>query len=358
MLGEAVTTIALSLSIATRPALVAAVLSVVLGGVSTVSASSVAVLAPRAGQSLPAAVLTRWTAFQVPDGQTALRYTLGPDGAIWFTVPAAQKIGRITTAGTITEFSAGGEPVDISAGPDGALWFTDVLATTDDIGRLTTDGRLTLYPLHSAYARPVGLVVGADANLYFGQGARIHRMNLHGGEYWYPAVPGMARLGGIAELGIGGDGALWFTGGVGQTRHYLYRMTLGGSLSSYPAGEGAGYRHLVIAGPDGSEWVTGRVDHLERADQSASFGLPAALSSIIAGSDGAFWMTRTSPSGVSQLIRVTIQGVITFRSAAVAEYFGPLQHMLIEGPDGNFWMSGSHGDVLRFKAKLPSALTA
>ena len=57
------------------------------------------------------------------------RITAGPDGNLWFTepVPFDRRIGRITTAGAITEFQLadGSEPRDIVAGPDGNLWFTD-----------------------------------------------------------------------------------------------------------------------------------------------------------------------------------------------------------------------------------------
>jgi virginiamycin B lyase len=49
------------------------------------------------------------------------------------------RIGRITTAGVITEFAlptAGSDPFDIAAGPDGALWFTQ--QDGNRIGRITT----------------------------------------------------------------------------------------------------------------------------------------------------------------------------------------------------------------------------
>src|SRR5215472_14295754 len=56
----------------------------------------------------------------------------GPDGALWFTEGGVSKIGRITTSGSFTEFpiptalisSLGLAPTAIAAGPDGALWFT------------------------------------------------------------------------------------------------------------------------------------------------------------------------------------------------------------------------------------------
>jgi virginiamycin B lyase len=64
--------------------------------------------------------------------------TAGPGGALWFTEFAGNKIGRITTAGTVTEFTLptpNGSPQGITAGPGGTLWFTEV--TGNKIGRLT-----------------------------------------------------------------------------------------------------------------------------------------------------------------------------------------------------------------------------
>ena len=69
---------------------------------------------------------------------------MGPDGALWFTETLANTIGRITTAGVITEYpmtTASSSPFGITAGPDGALWFTEVGASK--IGRITTAGVVT-----------------------------------------------------------------------------------------------------------------------------------------------------------------------------------------------------------------------
>ena len=54
----------------------------------------------------------------------------GCDGNLWFTESANPgRIGRITPAGTIDEFTAGltpdSAPVGIAAGPDANLWFTE-----------------------------------------------------------------------------------------------------------------------------------------------------------------------------------------------------------------------------------------
>ena len=56
----------------------------------------------------------------------------GPDGNLWFTERGSNNIGRITTAGVVTEFpipTANSYPSGIAAGPDGNLWFTEFKPT-------------------------------------------------------------------------------------------------------------------------------------------------------------------------------------------------------------------------------------
>ena len=75
--------------------------------------------------------------------------TAGPDGNLWFTEFNAGRVAKITTAGVVTEFSAGitagANPYDITAGPDGNLWFTEWVF--NKIGKITTAGTITLYTL-------------------------------------------------------------------------------------------------------------------------------------------------------------------------------------------------------------------
>jgi virginiamycin B lyase len=52
----------------------------------------------------------------------------GPDGALWFTETAFNKIGYVTPAGDVKEFrlpTVNAGAYNIAAGPDGALWFTE-----------------------------------------------------------------------------------------------------------------------------------------------------------------------------------------------------------------------------------------
>src|ERR1700730_6073061 len=78
-----------------------------------------------------------------PSRLTSVAYEIaaGPDGALWFTETFASRIGRITTSGVVSEFplpTSGSGPADIAAGPDGALWFTE--EGVHKIGRITTSG--------------------------------------------------------------------------------------------------------------------------------------------------------------------------------------------------------------------------
>lgn len=75
------------------------------------------------------------------------------------------KIGRITSAGTITEYpipTPNSAPWDVALGPDGALWFTESenYRTGAKIGRITTAGVITEYPLPQTGSYPHGIVAG------------------------------------------------------------------------------------------------------------------------------------------------------------------------------------------------------
>jgi streptogramin lyase len=116
--------------------------------------------------------------------------TAGPDGNVWFA--SLSKIGKITTSGTLlAEYSLPGESDtnDITAGPDGNLWFVNW--GTDKIGKITTSGTITEYSL-PAGSGPTGIVSGPGEYLWF-----VNRNSSEFGlittsgtpiaEYWLPA---------------------------------------------------------------------------------------------------------------------------------------------------------------------------
>jgi hypothetical protein len=85
-------------------------------------------------------------------------------GALWFTEEGANKIGRITIAGAVSEYAiptASSQPEDITMGPDGALWFTELKG--NKIGRITTVGAVTEYVIPTASSQPEDITTGPDS---------------------------------------------------------------------------------------------------------------------------------------------------------------------------------------------------
>ncbi len=136
------------------------------------------------------------TLFPLPTADFgAVDITSGPDGNLWFTegglggryAPPRGRIGRITPAGVVTEFSLPGErvPRHIAVGPDGNLWFTEYLGV---IGRITTTGAITEFLIPNSPTPggpytgigPREIVAGPDGNLWFtfDAGGKIGRMTI------------------------------------------------------------------------------------------------------------------------------------------------------------------------------------
>ncbi|HJT16536.1 MAG TPA: Virginiamycin B lyase [Thermoanaerobaculia bacterium] len=135
---------------------------------------------------------------------------LGPDGNVWFTEGQSNLIGRITAAGSITEYAVptpAAAPTEIVAGPDGALWFTEFNA--GKIGRIDLSGSIVEYPLHDRLSGPLGIASGPGNALSFTENTanRIGRITLSGevAEIDVPTVG--SQPGGIT---VDGNGTVWF----------------------------------------------------------------------------------------------------------------------------------------------------
>jgi streptogramin lyase len=122
-----------------------------------------------------------FTEFVLPGVHGVWGIAAGSDGNLWFTETDANKVGRITTSGDITEFIVSGNPRGIAAGPDGNLWFTE--NSGNKIGRITTGGEVTEFPIPTPNARPWGIAAGPDGNIWFTEkgASQIGRVSLSGG---------------------------------------------------------------------------------------------------------------------------------------------------------------------------------
>ncbi|MBV8196993.1 MAG: hypothetical protein JO263_02570, partial [Candidatus Eremiobacteraeota bacterium] len=95
---------------------------------------------------------------------------LGSDGNLWFTEFAASKIGMLSHAGKISENvtpTKKAEPNGIASGsgPNLNVWFTETALA--QVGQITTSGPpYNEYILPNAAARPVGIALGSDGNMW------------------------------------------------------------------------------------------------------------------------------------------------------------------------------------------------
>jgi streptogramin lyase len=272
--------------------------------------------------------------------------TTGPDGNLWFAETAANKIGRMTPSGALTQFSlpaipAGSQPdtgsgppgpVAITVGPDGALWFVGV---PGEIGRITTAGLVTEFPVPDV-PPPPGSPPGT------------------------PATPAT-----FTSITAGPDGALWFMGVPGE----IGRITTSGVVTEFPVPALAAPPDSVappptvngiVAGPDGALWFAGVPGEIGRIttsgvvtefpvpDAQPPAGSPAPLpgtvvtpTSITMGPDGALWFTAPTEGqtgGGSWLVgRITTAGAVSEFPTSIA-----ISSPIVTGPDGNLWFSDNN----------------
>ena len=97
--------------------------------------------------------------------------TTGPDGHIWFCDPARKRIGSIRLDGSfLTYFSSGltGSPINIILGPDNQIYFGEAEGR---IGKISTAGNITEFPIPvvaGTSSFPVkGLTVGPGGEIWF-----------------------------------------------------------------------------------------------------------------------------------------------------------------------------------------------
>lgn len=266
--------------------------------------------------------------------------TTGPDGALWFTDPGNDVIGRITTQGVYTLQQPVGTEVSggITVGPDKNLWFTLQLSG-GGIGRITPDGAVKLFA-DPGGAYPEGITTGPDGALWFAEtNGTVGRITTKGKVTHFNVSSSNAELQGIVT---GPDGALWITQYVvgSHFSNQVIRLTTKGKSTSYTVGSGP---DAICVGSDGALWFTeadsnaiGRLTTAGKFRQYATKAKYLQPSGIAAGPDGALWFTDFS--GQSKIGRITTKGKIKLFDVGVSEIQGV---SITAGPDGAMWFTSS-----------------
>ena len=291
-----------------------------------------AVLAARAGNAQTISEFPVTTAGSDPGG-----ITVGSDGNLWFTEFFVGKIGRITTAGAVTEFPAAGNPQLIALGADGNVWFTET--TVDKIGRMTPTGDFTDFPIPTPGGL-IGIGAGPDGNVWFCEtdNAKIGRITPGGTVTEFDVPSGGSPF----HIVTGPDGNLWFTNfDTGQ----VSRLTPGGTFTEFPTNLSGSEPQGIAAGPDGNVWFTdtgtNQIGRITPTGAVTEFPIPTAnanLLGIAAGPDGNLWFAEDHANKIG---RITPKGVVTefdIPTGSSAPGF------LVSGPDGRVWFTEVFGN--------------
>jgi streptogramin lyase len=284
---------------------------------------------------LAAGAATAIAEFPTTAGSTPQGITAGLDGNLWFAESmGGNLIGRITPAGTITDFTGlTGAPFWIASGPGGTLWVTEPSANA--IGKLSTAGAVVgEFPVPTAGSFPDQITPGRDGNLWFTEffGNKIGMITPAGVITEFPISAGA----GPTAIVAGSDGNLWFTE---QSGNRIGRITTAGvatdfgPVGSTPAG--------MAAGPDGNVWFTeysgnqiGRITMAGVVTEYAVTTAASAPASITAGADGNLWFTEDAGNKIG---RMSPAGTMLAEFAIPAAGSGP--NGIASGPDGNLWFT-------------------
>jgi len=250
-----------------------------------------------------------------------------------------------------------------------ALWFTEEAA--DQIGALSEAATISEYPVPTANAKPLNITLGQDGNLWFTEfaGAQIGKVSQSGTSFVECPLP---TEGGLTPtpFGIAADnqGNLWVTD---PGTNGLWMVTTGCVATFFALPISNAGPESITAGPNGALWFVetnaneiGEIPSTATsASQIQSFPINtpnAGLGVIVTGQDGALWFTETKADKLGRMLttgQVTAETTLT----GVTSPYG-----LVSAPDGNFYIAdqtssaivqylASSGTVTSYPTKTPNA---
>jgi len=303
----------------------------------------------------PTRTSPQFTVYDVPTAKAGPDFlVLGPDGNMWFTEATADKIGRITPTGAITEFqlpTTHSFPAGIRAGSNGELWFAESLA--NKIGSISEHGMIKEYPVGPGVAGE--LAIDSTGDLWFGNArnnaigrmtpvGKVTRFSFHSPKH----IP--------RQLVAAPDDSIWFSD-YGYDIGTLGRISRG-KISEYVPGHARGEgEYLGIDGvavaTDGSVWFAEpNANLIARRSTSGTiteYALPTPKSRVVelvAGSHDDVWFTM----GDNDIFgHVTSQGKMT--DYTIPDAGGGASGLALD-PEGNVWVAEYFADKI-VKMQMP-----
>ncbi len=312
-------------------------------------------------------------------------FVSGPDGNLWFVEGSNHDITKMTTSGTFTQYaqSTGVYPSYLAAGPDGAVWFTDT-NSTPKIGRITSSGTVTEYTVPSSPYAVSSIALGPDGNMWFGYTVS-GSPNTYGLES-ITTVPFFNNNHAISSSYTSpnsvttANGSLWYaeSSSSGYTNE-IGNMTTSGTTTDYsimPSGATSFNISYLVTGPDGNVWFDGcrnnstvSAGFLNVSTGAVTFysntGTPNVSCStgivgpMAVGSDGYVWysvMDTGSGLNASYLYSVNTSAGTTSSAQGGSTNYDYFTGMT-SGSDGRLYVTDSHNNDVYAYAVSSGSLT-
>ena len=275
---------------------------------------------------------------------------LGPDGDVWFIDEDADRLVRISTNGSVKEFSfesvAGGSAVSMTVGADNDFYIGD---ESSSIIRVTVKGTVQAFPIPSGDATSIdGMALGSDGNVWFAEFNHIAKITPSGKitEFAYPSGYSTNQYGGVSA---GSDGNVWFAESSNNAIGRVVPST--GKITMFPIPVSC-TPAAVVLGNDKNVWFACLANEpllgkITPKGKVATFAIGGAFSSneteqfCARGPDGEPWCASGNDGTVFR-INTTSHTVTTFTPPLGS---GARPDAVAPGSDGNLWVDSVGGDL-------------
>jgi len=265
-------------------------------------------------------------------GESPVGLAAASDGSLWYSVPAAYKLGNLSATGQFTEYQlqTGVSPGALAIDAKGAIWFTDgsFIGTFEPATQA-----VTLYKIPSGDSA-TDIVIGSDGNPWFVGGQAIGYVNAQGEVLEYLIDPAVTLCAGFSSdlLTLGEQhGNPASIDDVSTQGVMLSRMTFS-TLTNGPIAQGP-EKHVWIGQPQSIGEIYLHNVLLYELPPAPTYDYDWNPAGLIEGSDGALWFTANL---AGYLGRLTTGGSFTpyeIRAARSA----PLS--IVESSGGSIWFT-------------------
>jgi streptogramin lyase len=262
------------------------------------------------GRISPGGAVDEYTVSNTAESLGVGGLTRGPEGNMWFTEPAANRVERVTPTGHPEGFTvptAGSLPTGIVSAPGGFLWVT--MEGTGKVAKIDPNAAHAVETSLQPGARPTALALGPDSALWAVQreSATLGRVSLQEGSSSF-TVPtdGSIFKGALnSDIVTGPDGNLWLSQEDGPFVAEVVPTATEPEYHRFEVPELETGTTLISTGPRGDLWFAtedGAIDSIatngkEQGDPGCPLKDCAPIRALAEGPEGELWFASGESIG-------------------------------------------------------------